>query len=339
MPATTENYAPGNPVSKIRAARLLTQDGSHKPELVGECHRLRPAVDTELAEDPLDVRRDGVGADDELARDLIRAEAPREHAQDLQAAADSTPTLTAAQIAQFTALDAALTPVLDAPSATVDPPPFKGVNPHEFDPGKTILVQAAWSGATGCPTDAKVAISNATGTGIDHFEPYTDDACQTGDPKDNENDGLVLVKTGPTNNFAAAVAELKGVKNLTPLTELGYDIRKSGGSGGSSLGSHCGAGAPRFDVVTSDNVVHFIGCNSPPGLVAFPASAGWVRLRWDPATGFPPVMPTDTVKRIVIVFDEGQDASGAPDMFGAAVLDNIDVNGTLVGHGPDDSEP
>jgi len=40
---------------------------------------------------------------------------------------------------------------------------------------------------------------------------------------------------------------------------------------------------------------------------------------------------------ISIVFDEGQDASGAPDTFGLAVLDNIDVNGTLVGRGPTDA--
>ena len=37
------------------------------------------------------------------------------------------------------------------------------------------------------------------------------------------------------------------------------------------------------------------------------------------------------VKSISIAFDEGQDASGGPDSFGLAVLDNIDVNGTLVG--------
>lgn len=39
------------------------------------------------------------------------------------------------------------------------------------------------------------------------------------------------------------------------------------------------------------------------------------------------------MKKITIVFDEGQDASGGPDFFGLAVLDNIDVNGTLVGTG------
>jgi len=61
------------------------------------------------------------------------------------------------------------------------------------------------------------------------------------------------------------------------------------------------------------------------------SSTGWVRLRWGPAEAFPPI--TTSVQRIVIVFDEGTDASGGPDEFGAAILDNIDVNGTLVGEG------
>ncbi len=165
--------------------------------------------------------------------------------------------------------------------------------------------------------------------------PFADSACLTGDSSDHHNEGLLLVKTGPTNNFAAATAELTNVKGIT-LTELGYDIRKSGGAGASPLGSHCGAGAPRFDVVTSDGSVHFVGCNSPPGAVAA-ASNAWIRLRWgaaELAAAFPPIMPTDVVTRIVIVFDEGTDPSGGPDQFGGAILDNIDVNGTMVGQGP-----
>ena len=41
------------------------------------------------------------------------------------------------------------------------------------------------------------------------------------------------------------------------------------------------------------------------------------------------------VQRIDIIFDEGQDPSGGPDQFGAAILDNVDVNGVLVGRGPE----
>ena len=192
--------------------------------------------------------------------------------------------------------------------------------------------QSSWLSGIGCPTNGFLAMPNSSFTGVSGTMPFTDSACLVGDPKDQRNQGLLLVKTGPTENFAAATAELINVKGMI-VNELGYDIRKSGASGASPLGSHCGAGAPRFDIVTSDGNIHFIGCNSPPGAVrAF--SKGWVRLRWDTATAFPPVMPGQTVNRIVLVFDEGQDASGGPDQFGAAILDNIDVNGFLVGRGP-----
>ena len=93
------------------------------------------------------------------------------------------------------------------------------------------------------------------------------------------------------------------------------------------------AGAPRFDVITSDNVDHFVGCASPPPLQTA-TGLGFLRLRWTAvqlAAAFPPILPTDTVKSITIIFDEGQDV--APDNFGLAVLDNIDINGTLIGQG------
>jgi hypothetical protein len=37
------------------------------------------------------------------------------------------------------------------------------------------------------------------------------------------------------------------------------------------------------------------------------------------------------VERILIVFDEGPETG--PDFFGAAVLDNVSVNGVMVGRG------
>ncbi|MGZ8783356.1 MAG: hypothetical protein ACXWZB_07640, partial [Gaiellaceae bacterium] len=94
-----------------------------------------------------------------------------------------------------------------------------------------------------------------------------------------------------------------------------------------------GAGAPRFNVATTTGN-YFIGCNSPPP-VASPG-VGYMRLRWGgtlPLLAFGSsgalVPGTGTVKSISIVFDEGYDTG--PDNFGLAVLDNIDVNGTLVG--------
>jgi len=65
------------------------------------------------------------------------------------------------------------------------------------------------------------------------------------------------------------------------------------------------------------------------------SSGSWIRLRWfaaELAGAFPPIMPTDKVSSITIIFDEGTDTG--PDNFGLAVLDNIDVNGTLTGKGP-----
>jgi hypothetical protein len=186
----------------------------------------------------------------------------------------------------------------------------------------------------------RVANPNADFTGVSGTSPYTDPACPTGDRGDQHNQGLLLAKTGPTTNFAAAQAELQGVKGAT-LTELGYDIRKPA-STADPRGSHCGAGAPRFDITTQDGKTYFLGCNSPTPVQTSNGSPGWLRLRWGGSAG--PLMAfsastgaltdisTMKVKSVFIIFDEGQDAG--PDNFGLAVLDNVDVNGTLVGHGP-----
>ena len=229
-------------------------------------------------------------------------------------------------------------------TATADPSTFNTVTPGQFDPSHTDLVQGAWLPGIGCPTGA----SPTTGT-------FTDAACTTGDSQDQHNEGLLLVKTGPTGNNAAAVAELKPVKGIM-LHELGYDIRKPGtGTSTSAIGSHCGAGAPRFNILTTTNF-YFLGCSSPPRDLETDGE-GWIRLRWGVGgsvvayctTGTPPftLQPVaGPVQRIQIVFDEGYltpsmpfvgsfpNTGGGPDEFGAAILDNIDVNRTLVGRGP-----
>jgi hypothetical protein len=204
------------------------------------------------------------------------------------------------------------------------------VKPSEYDPAKTFLVQAEWLEGIGCPTGAKVSADGTTTT------PYTDAACPTGDATDSHNQGLLLAKTGPTGNWASAGAQLTGVKG-TVLTELGYDLRKPA-SAVDVRGSHCGAGSPRFNIVTSDGASYFLGCNSPAAVSAG-VGTGWLRLRWGGAVPLLAYTPGGvltnitgkTVDTIEIVLDEGQDT--APDNFGLAVVDNIDVNGTLVGDG------
>jgi hypothetical protein len=71
-----------------------------------------------------------------------------------------------------------------------------------------------------------------------------------------------------------------------------------------------------------------IACNSPAPTTQVLGN-GWTRLRW--------TVPPTAVQRILIIFDEGQDAGGGPDFFGAAILDNISVNGVMVGRGAVDA--
>jgi hypothetical protein len=192
--------------------------------------------------------------------------------------------------------------------------------PFIFDPGKTHLVQGTWLEGIGCPTGAKV--TSGTGT-------FTAGGCTTGDPSDKTNQGLLLVKTGPGDNNASAGAVLTNVKGIT-LNDLGYDLRKPGATQNDPRGSHCDNGAPRFNVTTSDGF-WFVGCNSPAPTVEV-SGDGWMRLRW--TTGFKDgaISPfSGTVKSISIVFDDGQNIG--PDNFGVAIIDNIDVNGVLVGQG------
>src|SRR5206468_11340204 len=202
-----------------------------------------------------------------------------------QASADTTTAALDILAISLAMLDAIPEPLVDP----LDPPGFFQVKPQEFDPGKTHLVQAAWLHGTGSPTNATIALPNASFTGVGSFTTYTDPACDPsvggGDPKDQRNEGLLLVKTGPTTNFASAGAELHNVKGIT-LTELGYDIRKYGpGTHLGDRGSHCGSGAPRFNILTTDGFF-FLGCSSPP-----PNSEvlgdGWIRLHWGSTSGLP----------------------------------------------------
>jgi hypothetical protein len=230
--------------------------------------------------------------------------------------------------------------VPDPPPPTSDP--INAV-PFSFDPFHTNLVEGSWETGIGCPTNATTNDGTTSGT-------YTDPACPTGtgDPKDSRNEGLLLVKTGPTGNFAAAGARLvgPGVKGVV-LGQVGYDIRKPGANISDPRGSHCGAGAPRFNI-SSGGHLFFLGCASPPPDMDM-MGTGWQRLRWGSGTlgtvmafsfdggcgiTVGPCAITGPVDSISIIFDEGQDASGGPDQTGLAVIDNIVVNNSIAGKGP-----
>jgi len=168
---------------------------------------------------------------------------------------------------------------------------FNGT-PFEFDPGHTGIVAAAWVKHLGLPQD-----------------------------NDKNRFGLLLSKNGTTPTNASAGLVVHGAKGLH-LTELGFDVRNSG---------HCGAGAPRFNVVTNDGVTRFYGCTYGTHDPTTPAP-GWQRVRFFTNVSYPgaPAITSGlTVDSISIVFDEGTDTG--PDFSGMVVLDNIDVNGVLIG--------
>ena len=166
------------------------------------------------------------------------------------------------------------------------------VQPGVFDPDGTGIVTAQWIGRQGLPDDVGKA-----------------------------NQALLLQKDGPTSANASAFAVIGGVEGLT-ITELGFDYRNDG---------HCGAGAPRFNVTLPGGQYFFLGCVYGNPQIAPPS--GWTRIRWNAIEGtvFPagdyswPGFP-QVVQSIAIVFDEGTDVGP-----GFALLDNIDINGSLIG--------
>ena len=139
----------------------------------------------------------------------------------------------------------------------------------------------------------------------------------------SSNQGLVLSKTRNAPVGATAGAFIVASESLTTLTHLGFDVRQGG---------HCTATAPHFVVVTSDEVTHLVtGCAN--GTIQPGPAPGWMRVGFDvanPAQANPTIAPGQAIKSIAIVLDEGPEAS--PNLGGGlVVIDNITVNGVLVG--------
>lgn len=136
---------------------------------------------------------------------------------------------------------------------------------------------------------------------------------------------LVQKKLGTTATNASAGGSVHGVKNLV-LTELGFDYE---------VGGHCGAGAPRFNVTLTDGTVFFFGCIHGDVVETLTDRDGdlWNRVRFTDADAFPadgvsvwPGFGVAEAQAIHVVFDEGTDVG-----VGFTRLDNIDVNGKLMG--------
>jgi len=147
--------------------------------------------------------------------------------------------------------------------------------------------------------------------------------------------GLLLNKNAPTSDCSAAGAIIEGFRPGTPVSELGFDYR---------VGGHCSGGAPRFNVTTTAGFLYFIGgCGNAAPTPAPQYPTEWNRVRFNTAAVVFPQDPTNPpfvfgvtpVRSITILFDEGPDQGSVSDPTGVglAVLDNIDINGTLITSG------
>ena len=208
---------------------------------------------------------------------------------------------------------------------------FRAARPAEYDPVHSRLVNASWLEGAGCPSNATITTDGSTST------PYPAANCAGGDTGDQHNEGLVFVKSGPTANYAEPYVELVDLAGAT-LSEVGYDLRKPGTDTGDARGSQCGAEAPMFQFDMSDGHTYYVSCSSPPPTSQSAVGMGWLRLRWGSGghvSGYQDggtLMPIPgTVVHAYIVYQDGQDAG--PSNFGLSVIDNIDVNGSIVGHG------
>jgi hypothetical protein len=146
---------------------------------------------------------------------------------------------------------------------------------------------------------------------------------------DHHDEALVLAKLLPTSANAAAGARIEGVEGIR-LRELGFDVY---------AGGHCGAGAPRFDVTTVDGTTYFFGCLYGTHTPAADKPTTFERVRFSDADAAPqlvgdppwPGFGHARIASISITFDEGTDQGS-----GFTALDNIDINGVLVGDDDDD---
>jgi hypothetical protein len=139
-----------------------------------------------------------------------------------------------------------------------------------------------------------------------------------------QNGVLVMQKNCSTATNAAAGADiispLEG-QSIGNLTELNFDVQN---------GTHCGAGAPRFNVVVS-GTTYFLGCSQGTHT---DLGNGWTHVVYS-ATDFAAagIPTTGTLDDLLIIFDEGTDTpvGGTVVTPGQTAIDNISVNGAVVG--------
>jgi len=175
------------------------------------------------------------------------------------------------------------------------------------------IVTSAWLGGMGLPDIGGDAALNGV-------------LATAGDP----HRGLLLSKNGPTTDCSSAGARITRVQGISvdATFTLGFDYRNGG---------HCGAGAPRFNVVakppTGPNTFHFVGgCANGVQTPAPQDLAEWTRARFAAAQQFPPIPLGSKIVSITLLYDEGTDTASVqdPNGVGLAVVDNIFINGQFI---------
>lgn len=199
---------------------------------------------------------------------------------------------------------------------------FIGTSDECGGPAGSHIVTAAWLGGMGLPDNG-----GANTTAVD---------LATNPNKADPHRGLLLSKNGPTPDCSSAGAVIVGFGRGATLTELGFDYRN---------GTHCGAGAPRFNITSTLGFTYFAGCAAGIMTPAPQDPLEWTRVRIVAAAQVFPASPAappflfgpggTQVSRLSIVYDEGTDTPGVEDPrgVGLSVLDNIDVNGRLIRSG------
>jgi hypothetical protein len=121
-------------------------------------------------------------------------------------------------------------------------------------------------------------------------------------------EGLSLQKNAPTSAWLAAGAEIKGVQGES-LDQLSFDVK-----------GYCGAGAPRFNVLTGTDSLLYFGCAHGAKTAL---GDGWTRVVFNGSEAGGGAFGA-TIASIDVVQDEE----------GQTLLRNISVNGVEVNKFP-----
>jgi hypothetical protein len=142
------------------------------------------------------------------------------------------------------------------------------------------------------------------------------------DTAGNKNQALYFQKMTSTTTVAAGVAVFQGIEGMPVSALTGLEFWIATGDG-----SHCGAGAPRFDLRVKPTVgpstTYFFGCAAMvPDPVVMTAPSGRI---YEKRTVAAPALAAaqalgGTITGLEIVFDEGDDVGT-----GFAYLDNISI--------------